>query len=91
MDNAYPALGLDFRELATQSIPFHGLRALIPLDEIQQCLPARIADVLVWDALGEGSDSGIRISLETGTTLVVRHMYPPLSLGVEVLKKGDCL
>jgi hypothetical protein len=91
IDNAYPALGLDVRELATQSIPFYGLRTLVQFDEIQQYLPARIVDVSVWDALGEGPDSGIRISLETGIALVVRHIYPPMSLGLEVLENSDCL
>jgi hypothetical protein len=87
--NAYPALGIDVQELPPPSVVPEGLQALERLDEIQDCLPASVAGVRVWDALGEGPDSAIEVALETGVTLIVRHMYPPMSLGVDVLRQGN--
>jgi hypothetical protein len=87
--NAYPALGIDVQELPPRSVLPEVLQTLERLTEIQKCLPAMVAGVRVWDALGEGPDSAIEIALETGETLIVRHMYPPMSLGVEVLRQGN--
>jgi hypothetical protein len=87
--NAYPALGIDVQELPPSPVVPEVLQTLERLDEIQECLPARVAEVRVWDALGEGPDSAIDVVLETGVTLIVRHMYPPMSLGVDVLRPGN--
>lgn len=87
--NAYPALGINVQELPPPSVAAEVSQTLELLDEIQECLPARVAGVRVWDVLGEGPDSAIEVVLETGVTLVVRHMYPPMSLGVDVLRQGD--
>jgi hypothetical protein len=87
--NAYLALGIDVQELPPPSVVQEGMRALERLDEFRECLPARVAGVRVWDALGEGPDSAIKVALDTGVTLIVRHMYPPMSLGAEVLRQGE--
>jgi hypothetical protein len=87
--NAYPALGIAVQESPSPSGLLEGLQALEQLPEVQECLPAKVAGVRVWDALGEGPASAIQVALESGVTLIVRHMYPPMSLGVDVLRQGN--
>lgn len=87
--NAYPALGIDVQQSPPPSGLLEELQARELLHEIQECLPARVTGVRVWDALGEGPVSAIQVALETGITLIVRHMYPPMSLGVDVLGHGN--
>lgn len=89
---AYPALGIEFHELLhPQDVPPtwpEGWRALEQLDEIQRHLPSTIAQVRVWDALGEGPESAIQLILGAGVALTVRHTYPPMTLGLDIALTG---
>lgn len=92
VDNLHPALGITLQESTPRTSVAENFCTLERLDEIQEHLPAQITEVLVWDALGEGPDSAIRISLHTGVDLVIRHVMPPLSLGLHIKKTaGDSL
>lgn len=53
--------------------------------EAARVLPARITTVMLWDALGEGPCSAISLRLDNGCSIVIRHVYPPMTLGIEVL------
>jgi hypothetical protein len=46
-------------------------------------LPSRVAAVRIWDALGEGPNSALALTLENGRMVVIRHIYPPMTLGIE--------
>ena len=85
---AYPALGIEFHEsLHAQDVPPtspEGWPALEQLDEVKRHLPGTIAQVRVWDALGEGPESAIQLILGTGLALTVRHTYPPMTLGLDI-------
>jgi len=89
---AYPALGIELHGwLHAQEVPLtwpDGWRALEQLDEVQRHLPGAIAQVRVWDALGEGPESAIQLILGSGVALTVRHTYPPMTLGLDIALTG---
>jgi hypothetical protein len=84
----YPALGIELREVAdppNQGQWYEGTPTPAEvLVELAPHLPAVIAEARLWDALGEGPDSALDIVLDNGVKLTVRHIMPPMILGVEV-------
>lgn len=90
--DAYPTLGI---EAAPCVGPLEALEVegaedfpMVQSEELRQYLPAAIAEVKVWDSLGEGPDSAIQLVLTTGLTLTIRHQYPPMTLGIEIIRQG---
>ena len=88
MPNAYPALGIELREwLGPADIQRwengEEYAAATPR-EVQQLLPATIQEVRPWDSMGEGAISALDIVLSTGPTLTLRHVFPPLMLGLDI-------
>lgn len=83
----YPALGielLDWPELpGIQRWEGEEYPVATP-EELQQLLPATIQDVRPWDSMGEGPVSALDLVLSTGATLTLRHVFPPMMLGVDV-------
>ncbi|WP_147455704.1 hypothetical protein [Acidovorax sp. 100] len=84
----YPALGLEIHEVGDPADRGRWyedtlVRAEI-LAELAPYLPATIAQVRLWDALGEGPDSALCIFLDNGVTLTVRNILPPMIVGVEI-------
>jgi hypothetical protein len=82
----YPALGIelcDWPEPA-EIQRWGGEYTVATPKEIQQLLPATIQDVLLWDSMGEGPVSALDLVLSIGATLTLRHVFPPMMLGVDV-------
>jgi len=86
--NAYPALGIELRE-CLGSVGFlrwqNGEEYAVATPEaVYQLLPATIEKVRTWDSMGEGVISALDIVLSTGHTLTLRHVFPPLMLGLDI-------
>jgi hypothetical protein len=90
--NSYPSLGIELREWsdspAIQRAPDGAEFAVERLAEATRFLPAFLTDVRLWDSLGEGPVSAVDLVLSTGLTLTVRHVYPPMMLGIDVFPEG---
>lgn len=85
----YPALGIEFLNVSDAcDFPSwatdRDLRAG-HLDAIANFLPAIITETRTHDALGEGPISALTLTLSTGLTLTIRHIYPPMTLGIDLL------
>jgi hypothetical protein len=86
--NAYPALGIELREWPGSA----GIQrwengeeyAVTTPEEVQQLLPATIENVRPWDSMGEGPISALDIILSTGPKLTLRHVFPPMMLGLDI-------
>jgi hypothetical protein len=53
-------------------------------EQLSKLLPAEIKSVRPWDSMGEGVISALDLVLSTGATLTLRHVFPPMMLGVDV-------
>jgi hypothetical protein len=84
----FPALGIELQEV--DDSPDYGrwyegtLTQAEVLSELASYLPAVIVQVRLWDAMGDGPDSALDVVLENGIKLTVRHIMPPMSLGIEI-------
>jgi hypothetical protein len=83
----YPALGIELRNWP--GLPGiqrwnGGEYAVATPDELQQLLPAEIEEVRLWDSMGDGTVSALDLVLSTGATLTLRHVFPPMMLGLDV-------
>jgi hypothetical protein len=77
----YPALGIALSDSA-------GASSVASLAEAAPFLPAQIADIRLWDSLGEGPVSAVDLVLLSGVTFPLRHIYPPITLGVDIWPEG---
>jgi len=87
MPEKYPALGIEMDDWPdAPGIQRWGKEEIIveTPKEIQQFLPAIIQSVKPWDSMGEGPISALDVILSTGVTLTLRHVFPPMMLGVDV-------
>ena len=83
----YPALGIELRDWPESPgiQRWDGGEFAVPTPEaLQQLLPATIQDVRLWDSMGEGPVSAVDLVLSSGATLTLRHVFPPMMLGVDV-------
>ncbi len=80
-EGRYPSLGIEVCQSDSAS-------ASPELAEAQPFLPARITDVRLWDSLGEGPVSAVDLVLDGGVTLTIRHVYPPMTLGIDIWPEG---
>ena len=71
----YPALGLMLSETTATT--------LSEMFEIPE-LPARIEQVTHIDYLLEGTTNQIELVLLNGRKLIIRHVFPPMTLGVKL-------
>jgi hypothetical protein len=84
----HPALGVIVEE--QQALPSEGYwyegtqLGAIAAPEIAPYLPSAIVEAKIWDALGEGPDSALTLILANGVNLSIRHIYPPMLLGIEI-------
>ena len=83
----YPSLGIKLLSVSEPPMvhrwPDGGEVTADACPDTEQFLPSRVASVRVWDALGEGPDSAITLTLENGRSIIIRHIYPPMTLGIE--------
>ena len=83
----YPALGVELRDWPAAPGIQHwdgGEYAVATPEELLQLLPATIEDVRLWDSMGEGPMSALDLVLSSGATLTLRHVFPPMLLGLDV-------
>ena len=83
----YPALGIELREWLEDPEVHRwngGEYSVVTPEELQHLLPATIKDVRLWDSIGEGPVSALDLVLSSGATLTLRHVFPPMMLGVDV-------
>ncbi|GAA6141870.1 hypothetical protein NBRC116584_16880 [Hydrogenophaga sp. 5NK40-0174] len=83
----YPALGIELRSWPEPPGIQRwdgGEYGVTTPEELQQYLPATVQDVRPWDSMGEGPVSALDLVLSTGATLTLRHVFPPMMLGVDV-------
>lgn len=83
----YPALGIELscwpESPAVQRWNDEEWAVSTP-EQLSQLLPAEIKQVRLWDSMGEGVVSALDLVLSTGATLTLRHVFPPMMLGVDV-------
>lgn len=84
----YPVLGLSLArcERGAMLLPQPDGRAVdvAALDEAESVLPLEVSKVLESDPLGEGAVSQLRIEGVASGALILRHVMPPITLGVIV-------
>jgi hypothetical protein len=80
----FPALGLEFKLSQGPGESLELLEPLIPFDVLDRHLPARVFSTVIWDDFGEGLNSAIQIYLEDRCFLIIKHMLPPMTLGIEI-------
>jgi len=71
----YPGLGLNLEAIdkIEQSIPFNIAE-----------LPIRVCNIVQSDHLGEDVINQYALVLENGKNVVIRHVYPPMSMGIRI-------
>lgn len=83
----YPALGIELRDWPEQLEIQRwdgGEYGVATPEVLQHLLPATIQEVRPWDSMGEGPVSALDLVLSTGATVTLRHVFPPMMLGVDV-------
>lgn len=84
----YPSLGIEL--LAIDHVPHlhrwvNGVTVSAEiLTEMISSLPATITHIRMWDSMGEGPVSAVDFVLSTGVTLTIRHIFPPMTLGIDL-------
>ncbi len=84
----YPSLGLtlDRCEVSALRLTLGGGRSVIaqPLSAASAILPLTVLRAEESDPLQEGGLSEIRLIGPDGTALLLRHIMPPMTLGIEI-------
>lgn len=75
LEGRYPALGLSLEQVDSIS-----LENVFPVAESA----VKVTEVLSTDHLGEEVINQWLFSLENNMHLIIRHVYPPMSLGIKV-------
>lgn len=92
-EGRYPALGIEVVEVTgtpNRGHWYEGTEVQAEIfAELASYLPAEIKHARLWDSLGEGPDSALDLILMNGIMLRVRHILPPMILGVELFKNGE--
>lgn len=88
----YPALGIEMIDWSEppgiQRWPGAPEFAVSTPAEVAPFLPATISDIRLWDSMGEGPVSALDLLLSTGPTLTLRHVFPPMMLGLDIHPEG---
>lgn len=90
--NRYPALGIEMTDWyeppGIQRWPGSPEFAVSTPAEVAPSLPATILDIRLWDSMGEGPVSALDLLLSTGPTVTLRHVFPPMMLGLDIHPEG---
>lgn len=90
--NQYPALGIEIIDWSEspgiQRWPGAPEFAVSTPAEVATFLPATISAIRLWDSMGEGPVSALDLLLSTGPTLTLRHVFPPMMLGLDIYPAG---
>jgi hypothetical protein len=71
----YPALGLSLEEIEKVEL-------LTPFNITD--LPMRVSNIIQSDHLGEDVINQYTLVFESGCRVVIRHVYPPMSMGIRI-------
>ncbi len=71
----YPGLGLEVSEgkIQEHSFPYE-------TDDLH----SKILNIRQADYLGEGVENQMEFTFENGNVLVIRHVFPPMTLGIKI-------
>ena len=90
--NKYPALGIEMIDWTeppgVQCWPGAPEFAVFIPAEVAPFLPATISGIRLWDSMGEGPVSALDLLLSTSPTLTLRHVFPPMMLGLDIHPEG---
>ena len=84
----YPGLGLALQHCTSEALRFishsgHIVEA-VPLIEAATLVPFCIAGIEESDPLGEDTASQYLLTTNNGRLVTFRHMFPPMTLGIDV-------
>ena len=84
----YPGLGLALQPCAAEALQFvapsgRSVEA-VPLAEVTPFLPFSIAEIEESDPLGEDTVSQYSLATDNGWRVILRHIFPPMTLGMHV-------
>lgn len=84
----YPSLGIELLDIdyppnfqRWESGDVSNAECLV---EMSSFLPAKIIRIRAWDSMGEGAISAVDLVLSTGVTMTIRHIFPPMTVGIDV-------
>ena len=84
----YPILGLLLERCESSSMALRQRSGqvvdVVALPEAELVLPFKVCRVVESDPLGEGAASQFRIEGEASRAIVLRHIMPPITLGIVV-------
>ena len=52
------------------------------------CLPMKVEEVIQNDYLGEGAVNEITLGLVNKSRIIIRHVFPPMTMGVKLEQKN---
>jgi hypothetical protein len=84
----YPGLGLALQHCTSEALRFishsgHTVEA-VPLVEAAALVPFSIAGIEESDPIGEDTVSQYLLTTNNGRVVTFRHMFPPMTLGIDV-------
>jgi hypothetical protein len=90
----YPALGISLEPSNRNSVQLQKSDGrvvdVVVLHEAEPVLPLEVNRVVESDPLGEGAVSEIRIEGSDSSAIILRHVMPPITLGV-IVENGVCV
>jgi hypothetical protein len=82
----YPSLGLEISPCDESALRWRGaggqIYSMSPLGAASTVLPLIVASCTPSDPLGEGTTSEVVLSGTRGNSLMFRHIFPPMTLGL---------
>jgi hypothetical protein len=89
----YPALGLGISECGPDARQWHSpsgkTYVMEPLAPVASLLPFAVESVTESDPLGEGPVSELAFVSPAGTSVIFRHIMPPMTLGIDFRHPGQ--
>ena len=89
----YPGLGLSLERCNANDLKFVARSGdvvnAVQLTETASFLPSPITGVEESDPLGQDTISELRVTTYNGLRIVFRHIFPPLTLGIEVQNMAE--
>ena len=86
--DSYPSLGLNLSEISRENLKLDWKNSSVSepvhLDNPLINFPQKILSVTAFDPLGEGTESGYQLTLANSIKVIVRHIMPPMMLGLEI-------
>ena len=89
----YPSLGLELSECTEGALRWRGRDgkdySMGPLATASETLPFTVSAAVESDPLGEGAVSEVVLSTANGHTVLFRHIFPPMTLGLAFAVNGQ--